>query len=100
MTANPEEMEELLERYSDRLRDYKHRFNPMFGKISYELKVRVDGLRLRIEKYALYHRNEELRHLNDSTQALRDITEIRRDLERIASQLKELEKIDRLGRNL
>lgn len=96
----PDELEELLESYAEKLEVYSSKFNPLFQKMSFDLKQRADHLKNRIEKYASYSRDEQLKHLILSNEAEKEIQSVGFEAEALQSKITELDKMYRLGQNL
>ncbi len=96
----PDELEELLEQYSEKLEEFGAKFNPFFSQISQDLKTQSDTLKTRIEKYANFQRDGQLEHLVLSDLAKLEIDNVFQESEELRSKFNELEKMFRFKQNL
>ncbi|MCH9632469.1 MAG: hypothetical protein S4CHLAM6_08050 [Chlamydiae bacterium] len=96
----PDELEELLEQYSEKLEEFGDKFDQIFREKSLELKAQTDSLRSRIEKYANFSRDYQLQHLVLSDLAKTEITSVHIEVEGLKSKFGELEKMFHLKQNL
>lgn len=95
----PDELEELLDHYLNQLELYSSKFNPIFKKVSLELRDKYKFLKDRIEKYAHFSRDEQLKHLTLSDVAFKEIQSVHSEFEDLEDRMDELRKMFRLKHN-
>lgn len=96
----PNELEELLDLYVEKLEVYAAKFNPYYQKASKNLKEKAHELKTQIEKYANFYKDLELQHLVLSDHALKAIQSINLEISDLEAKIGKLDKMFRLGQNL